>query len=274
MIYLLLGCVSDTSAASGHPLHVFHVATQDLPEHHAMSDGASDGTRTGVISAFLFEHPDGRVLIDTAFGRVTANEGTHVYPGRAFSAGTANFEMGTPVIDQLPAMPDRIVATHLHADHAGGLADFPDTPLLVDPREWEAALSEPVFHGYVPDAYAERTAVEDLVFDGEPVGPFQDTHDVFGDGSLVLISAPGHTAGSTLVLVNQHILLVGDTAWIDENWQEPMAKGRAIRNNVEFDWKLELQQQWAIKQWAEASPDRVVVSGHEPDNVKLPALLQ
>ncbi len=248
----------------------------EMPQAQALVDGG-DGVWTAVISAYLFEHPAGRVLIDTGYGRVTAQGGKQAYPGRLFGTQMKGFEMGQPVADQLQVAPDLLVVTHMHADHAGGLVDFPDTPLLVDPLEWEAANRYGLVHGYVDDPYRDRTLVQDLAFDSGPVPSapmFERSHDLFGDGSLVLIPAPGHTPGSMLVLVNERILLTGDTAWVEQNWKGPTPKGKSITRHVEFDWEEELLAQERIRQWAEAAPDRQVICGHDPSNAELPSVLR
>lgn len=54
---------------------------------------------------------------------------------------------------------------------------------------------------------------------------FRSSYDLFGDGSLVLVPLPGHTAGNTGLFINRasgsRLFLVGDAAWSSENYMRP-----------------------------------------------------
>ncbi|MCP4809320.1 MAG: N-acyl homoserine lactonase family protein [Proteobacteria bacterium] len=265
----------EPTALPGGSLRVMHVATMTMRESDALAEGF-EGTREGVISAYLFDHPtQGLVLIDTAFGRRTF-EDPKDYPGPILSGLLDELELKRPPVeyladlDKTAADVEHVVVTHLHYDHAGGLEDFPDATLHIDPVEWDAGTKHEVWRGYNPTAYKRRDNVELLAFDGPSIAGFDRTHDVFGDGSLMLLSAPGHTPGHSLVLLNLpggSFLFLGDAAWLDDNWQLPMPKGAAMRRMAETDWEAAHDVCWQVKRWAEADPSLTVVAGHEIGNV-------
>ena len=93
------------------------------------------------------------------------------------------------VVGQLAALgvkPDDIryvVNSHFHFDHCGCNASFPRATFLVQRAELALARAEPKRY----DAKDWDLPLEYRAVDGE--------HDVFGDGSVVLLPTPGHTAG-------------------------------------------------------------------------------
>ena len=69
--------------------------------------------------------------------------------------------------------------------------------------------------GRVRDSLEGRTTI-DYDLDGPPVLTFTRSHDLFGDGSVVLVDLAGHTPGSVGVLLHTSagpVLLAGDAAW-------------------------------------------------------------
>jgi len=152
-----------------------------------------EGEVTLPIPAFLIEHPRGRALFDTGLhpdcqhdpaGRLGARLAglfrIHFAPGEEVSARLA-------AIDRDPARIDVVINSHFHFDHVGGNALIPNATLLVQRREWEAALD--------PDM-AARHGYSRRDFDlGHPSRLVDGEHDVFGDGAVVCLPTHGHTAG-------------------------------------------------------------------------------
>jgi len=92
------------------------------------------------------------------------------------------------------------VLTHLHFDHAGGLALLPaSVPVVVQRAEWEAGRDRAAIERnfLLPRDYADAAANLVLV-DGD--------HDLLGDGSVQLLSTPGHTPGHQSVRVGDLVI--------------------------------------------------------------------
>jgi glyoxylase-like metal-dependent hydrolase (beta-lactamase superfamily II) len=101
--------------------------------------------------------------------------------------------------------------SHYHFDHTGQAADFAQATLLVDRRDWEAIQGRPDrAERFTP--WLRGGKVEPLVYD----------HDVFGDGTVVMLATPGHTPGHRSLLVRLKergpVLLSGDAVHFAENW--------------------------------------------------------
>jgi glyoxylase-like metal-dependent hydrolase (beta-lactamase superfamily II) len=91
-----------------------------------------------------------------------------------------------------------ILLTHSHWDHVSGLPDFPGVPVWVTPQEHEFIRKSGdmdfcrLFAGIPYEVYG---------FEGGPYLGFPASHDVYGDGSIVVVPAPSHTSGSVIIFV-------------------------------------------------------------------------
>ncbi len=92
------------------------------------------------VPVYLVEVAEERILIDTGLAPgATADAAAH-YEG-AESLGLFRLEQEVPLTDQVDlGSLTAVLVTHLHFDHAGGLALLPDSlPIYMQRREWEAA---------------------------------------------------------------------------------------------------------------------------------------
>jgi N-acyl homoserine lactone hydrolase len=116
-----------------------------------------------------------------------------------------------------PADFDRVLLTHLHGDHVGGLSEFDPRRVWVAKAEWEPVahfpgsllrfMTAPVPRGFIPRVFE---------FDGPALLGFPASWPVTPDGSVVAIPTPGHTPGHTSFLVRGQkgaFLLAGDVTY-------------------------------------------------------------
>lgn len=174
------------------------------------------------MTTFLVEHPRARILVDPAMcanvhDRVLRDMPTAlrllVAPDRPVSGMPDALE----AVGLTPADIDLVLPTHLHWDHVSGLLDLPSSlPVTTSRAERDFALADVTPLGVVTGPLSGRPfAFREL--DDRPVLTFARSHDLFGDGSVVLVALPGHTPGSVGVLLaldgGRSVLLAGDAAW-------------------------------------------------------------
>jgi len=170
-------------------------------------EGGEGRIRIPVLS-YLVEHPKGSLVFDTGLhtdmrvdpvariGRLARHFASELAPDTAVHERTAALEV----------TPDMVVCSHLHFDHCGGNGLLGDVPIVVQRTEWEAAHDADPGTGYVPADF--ETGQDVRLVDGE--------HDVFGDGTVVCVPTPGHTAGHQSLRVRtaeRELVLTGDACY-------------------------------------------------------------
>lgn len=181
------------------------------------------------MGGILVEHPKGKLLFDTGFGSAVAEQ---LKTTPWLMQNTARIEKEPTVAAQLAAagIPQSalagVVLTHAHWDHVSGLVDLPDVPVLVPQAELDF-----VNNGGAATEVARQIGTKNYriyVFDGGPYLGFAHSLDFFGDGSVVLVPAPGHTPGSIFAFITtsdgKRYVLIGDTAWQSEGVDRPAEK--------------------------------------------------
>ncbi len=163
--------------------------------------------REMIVPCYLIEHPRGRLLWDTGLPQSVAGQGEMDVPGGG------RMRYATSIIDQLahqglqPADIDLLAMSHFHFDHVGGANAFATSQLLIQQTEYDAAFLHPdKFPIFDTALYPDLPSAPKTLLNGD--------HDVFGDGQVMIISAPGHTPGHQVLLVRLKrtgpILLSGD----------------------------------------------------------------
>lgn len=150
------------------------------------------------VPAWLIETDTERILVDTGLHPQAARDVSGHYGPQA---AIMQLEQEQDVASQIDARSlTKIVLTHLHFDHAGGLALLPPSiPVVIQRREWAGGHDEATVRRnfFYPRDYALDDRRIELV-DGD--------HDLLGDGSVRLLLTPGHTPGHQSVRLGDTVL--------------------------------------------------------------------
>ena len=222
--------------------------------------------------AFVVRHPHaGTLLIDTGMHPDAATDLRKDF-GIAMSVMFRGIKPVAPFDQQLralevdPGAVERVVMTHLHVDHTSAMRLLPRARFTCTREEW-AAAHEPraAGKGYVGHHLPPESRVDlvDFERDGEPHGPFPQTIDLLGDGSVRLISTPGHTVGHMSVLLNAagggDVLVVGDAAYTLRSIRDgtlPLLTAGDAR------YAESLRR---IKDFSDLEPDARLIPSHDPE---------
>src|SRR5919109_559902 len=185
----------------------------------SMLPDGEEGPWTIPVACYLIAHPQGRVLCDTGvhcqaitdpIGRLGAE--------RARRMGIRS-QAGDEVVSQLSLLglrPDDVryvINSHFHFDHCGGNEFFPHATFLVQKNEMEAARRLGGVPSYSPSFLDFDHPLDYRLVDGE--------HDVFGDGTVVILPTYGHTPGHQSLLVRigkgAQIVFTADACYTKEN---------------------------------------------------------
>jgi len=183
------------------------------------------GTRfVAPVSSYLVVHPRGKLVFDTGISCDAPADPAGRLGKRVASLFAIRSGAGEDVVSQLATLglrPDDIryvVNSHFHFDHCGCNASFPRAQFLVQRAELAIARAE-------RNRYNAKDWDHPLEYrevDGE--------HDVFGDGSVLLLPTPGHTAGHQSLWIRageRQFVLAADACYTREHMERTVLPSNA-----------------------------------------------
>ena len=157
-------------------------------------------------NCYLIRHERGLLLWDTGYPDALADQPS----GATGPTGTSRRK--SKLVDDLAKLGVKpgdirfVAISHHHGDHIGNLDKFPSATFLMQAAEHAFA-----FEGKLTTFPATQ-----------PIIRLNGDHDVFGDGSVTIISTPGHTVGHQSLALKLpktgFVLLSGDAVHFKDNW--------------------------------------------------------
>jgi glyoxylase-like metal-dependent hydrolase (beta-lactamase superfamily II) len=197
-------------------LYVLDCGEAQIPDLSPWSPGFNVNTRaTFSDNCYLIKHAKGWMLWDSGYPDALADlpQGLPGPRSTAFRKRTLVSQMAE--IGVTPAQVSYVAFSHTHGDHVGNANLFAGATLLIQQAEYDAAFGpEPAKFGFNPVTYDKLRDTPSVKLSGD--------HDVFGDGSVTILSTPGHTPGHQSLLVRLpktgSVVLSGDMAHFRENF--------------------------------------------------------
>ena len=222
--------------------------------------------------AYAVRHPSaGPILIDTGMHPDASEHLRRDFGGpmsllfRSMQPAKEPFDEQLRALGIAPDGVERVIMTHLHVDHTSGMRLLPKADFTCSRAEWEAtrgrfAAGKGYVRRHLPPA--SRMRLVDFATDGEPYATFAKTIDLLGDGTVRLISTPGHTIGHLSVLLRlthgRQVLVIGDAAYTLQNIRQEILPMLTANDEAS------LRSMREIKAFAEREPEVILVPSHDP----------
>jgi len=194
------------------------------------------------IYAWGIEHAEGVIVVDTGdTSRVHEKgyfPGWHPFYRRAAMFSLHPDEEIGPQLKELGIGPrdvSQVVITHLHTDHAGGLAHLTNTKCWVSEQEYKRASGMGGrIQGYLPHRWPKWWRPSFIRFDNGPFGPFEKSMSLTKQGDVLIVPTPGHTPHHVSVVVcgSPSLFLAGDTSYNQQLLVDGKVDGVSPNPNV------------------------------------------
>jgi N-acyl homoserine lactone hydrolase len=161
------------------------------------------------------------------------------------------------------------ILSHVHLDHAGGLMDLPQVPVLLTREELRFANDPAVqAKGYVIVAHTQKFPRVDapaLQFEPKPYETFDESADLYKDGSVVVVPLRGHTPGSVGIFVNlspaRRLFYVGDAVDDERGFEERVSKSLILQES-DNDMALANEIVGRLSELHEKVPGLAIIPAH------------
>jgi glyoxylase-like metal-dependent hydrolase (beta-lactamase superfamily II) len=263
-------------------VHLFNTGFCAASEHHLLHGAPPKRTAAHAIAALIEHERHGLTLFDTGYApRVL--EAYKIFPFWVYGALTptttrAEWSLKSQLENLGFAAGDvrTVIVSHLHADHIGGLRDFPNARLVLSAAALEVSRLRgfaALRHGFLPSlapSDLEARAQVVAAFQDAPLASFGRTHDVFGDGSVRLVPLPGHARGQIGAWLEElKTFLVTDGAWSTRAITENRPPHPAPLNLFFDDARATLSTLESLHRFHLEHPEAHLVPTHCPEYASL-----
>lgn len=223
-------------------------------------------------SAVLVRHPEGLFLFDTGMsGTISSYLVRQSFLFRQ-TLGKLTLERSIGAhLQQLSLTPSDlafVVLSHLHWDHVSGIPDLPGVQLRVNRVAYEAAQQDllDAHHGLVRKLMGDNP-LDMFDVTGPAYEGFSSSYDIFGDGTLVLVPLPGHTAGQVGLFINRsngpRLLLIGDAAHVAANYVRPATMHPMLWSAVTEDDAAARHTLLMLHRFSLRRPEVILIAMHD-----------
>ena len=201
-------------------LYVFDCGTIEARDLSLFNPLIKKGTQKTLASpCYLIQHAKGNLLWDTGLADelIHNKDGIEVMEGAFKMSVTKTLASQLAEINVKPSEIDYLTFSHLHNDHTGNAKYFTNAKWLMQKPEHIAAYHQDAQkYGYHPHDYKPLKGVKITDLSGQ--------HDLFGDGSVIIVPTPGHSAGHQSLFVDLPntgpVVLSGDLYHFQENREQ------------------------------------------------------
>jgi glyoxylase-like metal-dependent hydrolase (beta-lactamase superfamily II) len=195
----------------------------------ALSSAATGNEKILIpVGFYLIKHPKGDVVFDTGDNDKIITDQTYWGPMAAMLDKGVKADLA--IDKQLEKVGEKlsdvkyVILGHMHLDHAGNAARFPNATIVVQRDEIANAFWPPKGYAgpYISGDFESLRAPTGSGTTGkQPTIELDGDLDLFGDGSVYVHRAAGHTPGSQMAVVrlpkSGTFVLTSDTCYLADN---------------------------------------------------------
>ncbi len=259
-------------------LHLNYAGHCLANERHAIRSGQNKVIKFHALWG-LIQHPNhGWILFDTGYTR-RFYDATKNFPSRIYALATkVSISQDEEVLSQLKQAGISsedikfIIVSHFHADHVGGLHDFPSAHIITSKkglnqvRKMSSLFSfrKGILKGLIPNDLESRASFYEDFNTGKSIPDLGLVYDLFNDESIMIVPLEGHARGQFGLLLStskSQYFLVADAAWLHESFEELTLPHPIVRTFID-SWKALVKSLNRIHQFYKNNPETVVVPTH------------
>lgn len=223
----LYGCAGTTGENAGgvEKMYVLYCGEGTAPDKSRWTPGVKENEGKPITlsnSCYLIKHAKGWMLWETGYAESLLAMMPKGFPTPNLSWVWKNPKTLTQQLADLglsPAQINVVGFSHAHPDHIGNGSLFSTATLYIQQAEYDFYLDP---KGKPPAAPANWEKLR-----ANPSVKMKGDTDVFGDGSVTIVTSAGHTPGHQSLLVKLPrtgaVLLTGDAVHFRDNWDTPRA---------------------------------------------------
>ncbi len=195
------------------------------------------------IYAWLIEHDEGLFVVDTGETHKTGIEGYlpkwHPYYAMAVKFDVKPEEEIGPQLLNMGIDPKKdvgkVIMTHLHTDHAGGMHHFPNSEIIIEKNEFYSASGlTGIIGGYLPHRWPKWLNPTLISLNNQTFGPFKKSFSITKENSIMIVATPGHVATHMSVIVKMdgiYYFLAGDASYTEGNMVKLIPDGVGTKDS-------------------------------------------
>ena len=247
-------------------------------QHHALR-GTSRKEIRFYATFGIIRHPrHGVILFDTGYTQ-RFYEQTARFPANIYAAITKVHirpeEEAKEVLRRQGITAEEvryIIISHFHADHIGGLRDFPNARFICAENAYRhylksegiLAFRKGYLYNLLPADFARRVDFIEFENKGAKHPQLDRTVDYFGDGSILFCRLEGHARGQIGAILNtaaEPVFLIADACWLRETYRNNHLPHPVVR--VFFDsWSAFKNSIRKVRAFHAAFPQATVIPCH------------
>src|SRR5436190_6787559 len=214
-----------------------------------------------VNQSYLIVHPRGTVMFDTG------GIGDDKFPAGGGAAKEGIMTASKNLLPQMqaagytPADVTYLVMSHYHSDHTGNANLFAGATWIVQKAERDFMFGDKPEGIIQPASYSALKTAKTKILNNEDF-------DIFGDGTVVVKTAPGHTPGHQVLFVKLArtgpVLLAGDLY----HYPEEIATGKTP--TFEFDAAMSARSRAAMQAFVKQTGAKLWIEHDKPTHANLP----